>query len=286
MLVNYIIPVCNLRGSEYEERLENLLFIIDEFLMRQDCQVKVIVVEQIVGDYADFGRGLLKGLSDKSLKHLLIKTVSHDMFNKPWLLNIGVKLSEGEHCFIAESDMFTVNDNLLRAVVDFSKQNAYPWCFAWDEMRYLHKNEKEELIKCADVLVQIPDNLKYYAVRRPARGCMEGGPIYFRKFFWQDVLRGANEMYYQLGAMDNDICYRSNKLSKVYPKYHQVMFHLWHKDSPLKNDYTRKVNSKLWRYTSRGDHYLKIDEILAKYGTGHEDRPIEVSDEIWEGILK
>lgn len=286
MLVNYIIPVCNLRGSEYEERLENLIFIINEFLMRQDCQVKVIIVEQIVGDYPEFSRGLLRGLSDKSLKHLLIKTVTYKTFNKPWLYNIGMKLAEGDNCFIGESDMFTVNDDLLKGVVEFAKQNRYPWCFAWDEMRYLHKNEKEELIQRANDLIQIPDNLRYYAMRMPAKGCMEGGPIYFRKFFWENVLRGANEMYYQLGAIDNDICYRSSKFSNVYPTYHQVMFHLWHKDSPLKNDQTRKVNTKLWKYTSRGVNYLNIDEILYTYGTGNEDQPSQIPDEIWKDILK
>jgi hypothetical protein len=285
MIVNYIIPICNTKGSEYDERLKSLVFIIDKFLMKQDCQVKIIIVEQRTGNYSEFIRGIINSVSRQALANITFKAVQYPIFNKSWLYNIGMKFTEGEHCFLAESDMFTINDNLLRSVVNFTKEKNYPWCFAWNEMRYLHKKEKDFFIDHFYDYEEIPLDLKHYAVRRPSPGWMEGGPIYVRKSYWADPLVGANEMLTQLGAIDNDLCHRLKKLSNVYPKYPQLMFHLWHRDSPLKNAPSRKVNSSLHRFTSKGFNLFKINEILINYGTGNMERPIQVPESLMKELL-
>lgn len=271
MLVNYIIPICNMGGSDIKERYSNLNFIINNFLEKEECSVNLILVEQVVsGEYLPIG-GRLKSRNRK-LRNVSIDYVKvhHPVFNKPWLYNIGVRRAVTANIIIAESDMYT-DRPLLSKVVKYARANLYPWCFCWSEMRYLSSESKDLLMEGGISI----DDLPVYAVRKPSQGWMEGGPLFFDLDFWVNRLFGANEMYQKLGGIDNDLCFRAKKLSNVYPRYERNLYHMWHKDCSMKNDPQRKVNSAYFRYLAKGENYKEVQFLLKVVNLGNLVSPVE-----------
>lgn len=260
--INYIIPLCN-AGRDFDERLINMNFILNDFLTKQtNVIVNAIIVEQIVDSQYNLFCDALK--FPETLQHETI-IVKHEDFVKPWLYNLGVNKAIGQHIIIAESDVYS-NEDFFSNFLEFVNTEKLKWCFMWDKVEKITKESKKKLMQ-EHVL-----DLEGSDTRKPERGKCEGMGVYFRKDFWIDELHGANELFRKLGGNDNELAFRANYLTNKYPKFHNTIIHLWHPGSYMKKDKVRSDNVKMRIFMSYGNVDL-IHEFLVKHGTGN-DQPI------------
>ena len=185
------------------------------------------------------------------------KVVRYPIFNKPWLYNIGVKLSKTDNILLAEGDI-NVNRKYFIELKEFIKNSNKKWFFAWNRIKYWNEN--------ADKVLR--DD-------KPRIGMAEGGIVYFNKSFYWDI-GGANEHIQELGGIDNELIRRASFISKTYDSFEWIINHMWHPISKVKKDKWKKGkhrpdNVRIYCYTKAKPGKMIGILLNEKQGTG---RPV------------
>lgn len=232
--INYIIPICDLGDESYAYRMSNINYIYNNFLsVQENVKVNVIYVHQLINNESAYG------INIPGVKSIVVK---YPIFNKGWLYNIGANVAEGDHIFLAESDVCVLkNKNYFRNVLDFIKKEKLKWCFGYNVIHYLNRIAHAQLL----LKNKIVGRHRKYLVKQCG---IEGGIVYVNRNFYYDI-GGMNECLQGLGAIDNEFVVRAQHASKTYEKYLGQLYHLYHPISPLKElkkNY-REINSKIYK---------------------------------------
>lgn len=260
--VTYIIPVCNMVDSEFDNRLESLNFMIFEFLGKQtNIEIDLIVVEQVVNNdfrkYTDY----IKAPENINYNNFV---VSYRDFDKPWLINIGFNNLNTNHVLVAEMEMYSDKD-FFSDLIKWANNKKYQWFFAWNR---IYKTSELERKKILELKQEYSNGTGEFITAK--RGLSEGGIIYWHKEFFLALGMG-NEWIKYLGAVDNEIISRASCITRNYPKYEIDIMHLWHPDSPMKTGYSRSINRLLYEFTDTNQ--LTVNKILCSRSLGNLDFP-------------
>jgi hypothetical protein len=243
--IDYIIPISNPGGIEYEERLETLRYFFNVFLPRQTgVMINVLVVEQAVDpDRELFFQRATVG-SESNIKFL---RVCNPVLNKNWLYNIGLRQSRNPHVFISDMDCVYLEDR-LKEVIEFAVADQMKWCIAWDAIHYAGPRCKSAII--ADGSVDWSDCATVPKKTIEYDG-YEGGIVYFLRKFLIGELGGCNEFFKYLGGADNSLAHRARMTSGKNIRFKSDLFHLHHSLSPMKSSPLRVFNKQLLAYVRR-----------------------------------
>jgi hypothetical protein len=284
--LDYIIPICNTGGGDYEDRLAALNYLIEHFLARQtDVDLHLILVEQVVDSIlSTYISGVV---FPPGLDHTTV-TVEHPIFVKPWLYNIGIANTKYDDFILAESEVYSDQD-FLRNVLDFANAKSLKWCFCWDQIYYLSQKCRDILVKTDRLKIELPPKpMGYYDAmacgwchrKTPSRSGAEGGMVYFQKSFWEDQLHGANELLRELGGNDNDLAYRAYRLSGTYATYSLPIYHLWHAISHIKKGTYKNINMRLCSWLESDDNYRIVGSVLSGCKLGNLCSPLLVTGDM------
>jgi predicted glycosyltransferase involved in capsule biosynthesis len=238
---DYIIPVCNFGEDDFEYRVNNLKRILKSI----PSYINVIMIEQVLDTDIPTYHEALPLIKEKHIVH-------YPIFNKPWLLNIGAKLSLTDNLIFADADIFadtSYYDKLSRHI----QKKKPKWFIAWSKLSYFDSEGK--LLK----------------IVTPKPGGPEGGIVYFKKYyFWK--IGGHNEWMFGLGGMDNEIIRRAQFFDSRYRVYPASLTHLWHPYNNLKKDRFKNskhidLNKSIFIY-SKYKPYSMI-QILCEYKNTH-----------------
>lgn len=206
-VVDWIIPLCNIGGEDYNHRVINLRKIlrnIPEYF-------NVIIVEQIINDQLKKYTDDLKGEKIDNIVY-----ANYPIFNKPWLFNIGVRHSLTTNILCSDCDILIDNyDTLVKHILSGTRKQ---WFIAWSSLIYegTNPNTMEKLVQ-------------------PRKGWSEGGLVYFNKQFFYE-LGGYNEFMQELGGNDNEIIRRAESVTKTYDIFDGTATHLFHPYNNLNKD--------------------------------------------------
>lgn len=237
MKLSIIIPIGDMAGGVgLDERVKSLVFAIRTFYS-QHKDTETIIVSQGVH---------VPWISEI---HSNIRTieVNYPIFNKSWLVNVGVRQAKADVVCIAEADMWAYSPYLTK-VVDWMKRFKMGWCFAWNRLHYTSPEEKAMILETETQPIERPSRIV-----RPTKGYSEGGLIMFTKRFYQNM-GGFNEWMEELGGIDNEVCRRAEYLSSGrnrYPMFPEIVYHLWHEKVRRKESESRKRNVGIYRYVCR-----------------------------------
>ena len=271
--INYIIPVSNTAGPDFDQRLQNLQFSLDHFISKQSgVRIHAIMVEQIVDStLPSFINNLSIPEETENFFFDLIP-VECPVFVKPWLYNIGVNASPSDHIILAESDVTSVS--FLKEFLDYVKEKDLKWCFMWDKVFKYTEEATKNLVTYYEM------DEKGATVLSPEPGLCEGMGVYFRKDFFLNDLHGANEMFQKLGGNDNELAYRAHKLSGTYECYPHDVIHMWHSPSHMKSGAVHNLNDNLKLFLKEGDNYKKVNDFLSTKKLGNVYKPLHVTDQL------
>lgn len=264
--LDYIIPLCNIGDKSYHRRLENVNFILKNFLAKQtDVKIHVMIVEQTVDkDIPTF----ISKLEIPEGLDVRVLNVKHNIFVKPWLYNIGFKYAYTDNVIVGESDVYS-NKDFMSDFMGYIKKEKLKWCFMWNKVYKQSKENRQDLLDTEEFKYE-----KGMTILTPNRNCCEGMGVYFSKEFWWKELGGANEAFKELGANDNELAYRASQISETYAKYQNRLIHMWHPKSTLKPGMGRnstRYNRELRTYTiARWDD---ITDFLKKSELGNIKEP-------------
>lgn len=260
--MDYIIPIANINDDGFTQRLKNLnciLRVIPEF-------VNVVLIEQMINPIYKLYSKSLESLPN----HLSLtkKVVKHNIFNKGWLYNIGVKQSKTNNIILAEGDI-SINRKYFIDLRDFISSNDYKWFFAWNKIIYWNEDVTKKL-----------------RVDSPRETMAEGGLIYFNKdFYWE--IGGSNEFFQELGGIDNELAARVRFVVGEDKLFEGTINHLWHPVSYLKkNDWIygkHYVKNRILYYKVKDNPELAIKE-LRKMNLGNVKCP--ANDDYKKRFLK
>jgi len=231
-----IIPVCNINGPDFEDRVDN---IHNQLSPYKNDLLKIIIVEQIVNDKFPTYKDTI-GNVDHNVKFIQI---NYPIFNKSWCYNIGVKASESNDIILGESDCIPYRPlRYFKPLYNYIKNNNLKWCHCWDRITYY------------DVFGRV--------VREdtPRRGMCEGGLVYFDKdYYWK--IGGCNEFLQELGGIDNCLIRQAEYFTKSKP-FNWKLIHQFHRHNDMKGDWSkakyRKNNQKIYGITVR-----KTEEVIS-----------------------
>lgn len=241
--IDVIIPICNVEGPDFEDRLNNLREKIESY----PNFVNLIFVEQIINNGY---RKYQHYLSDCRGEWI---TAKYPIFNKSWLINLGWRRSTSPYFIITESDCIpdgNVEDYFKELLYFLEKINP-TWCWGWNRIQYLDR----------DLKTIIRDDV-------PRKGMAEGGMVVFeRKFF--EKIGMSNELMKELGGPDNELIRRVEHLSKSKIMFPWKIIHHFHEKNYMKeNDWKsakyRNDNRKIYRFVCinlwYSSHFLRGHE--------------------------
>jgi len=261
---DYIIPVVNINNDGYDNRLKNLLSILK---VTPDF-VNVVLVEQMINPINRLYSNDLKDLP-KDL-NLTKKLVRHNIFNKGWLYNIGVKLSKTNDIILAEGDI-GINRKYFIDLKEYISKNKSKWFFAWNKIIYWNN-----------------DFTKKLRVDTPRKGMAEGGLVYFNKdFYWS--IGGSNEFFQELGGIDNELATRARFITGKDKLFEGTINHLWHPISYLKKEKWKlgkhHLTNRTIYYQVRNNTKIAI-EMLKTMDIGNFNCPVDntVRDEFFRKL--
>lgn len=266
--VDYIVPLCNMGSSDCSHRVRTLSHAMNRFLgVQKDVHVNVVLVEQILDDKYPTIIPQIEKVEGLSVRNI---TVRHPIFNKGWLYNIGARNSISDNLILTESDIFVPNDTYFRNLLVWIQKNKAPWAFGWYKIYYVNRQNTDGFFKGS------PLNYKNYdRVSSPNPGSTEGGIVYYDKSFYFNTLGGASEFFLELGGIDNEIIRRAQKGFPQYLKFPQIISHLWHPTSKVKNGKYRSANRTLYHYTRLRPQV--VTKYLKSLKVGTKENPLSDS---------
>ena len=178
--------------------------------------------------------------------------VKHPIFNKMWLLNMGVKRGSSDWVVIADVDVSVKDRSYMAHFLEWMKDRS--WGFGWRKFIYLPEPGQEE-----------PERVDW-----PYPGIQEGGIVAFRRSHWNHM-GGANEHIRELRGCDNDIAMRAQYLSGEYPAFPATIYHRWHPHSKYKKTAYKKQNKSILKYTRQ--HPEQVIALLKKQDRGNPKGP-------------
>lgn len=228
-MFEFIIPVCNIGGDDFFDRVPNIQRQIDNY----PSKVKIIIVEQIVNNkFIPYGKKL------KMKENVRYIFTRNKVFNKSWLINIGINASTGKNLIIGESDCTpgSPTEEYFDGLYNYVIENNIKWCHGWNRILYYNKNYSEI----------IRDD-------GPRPGFAEGGLVYFNKTYLLHI-GGYNELLRELGGIDNEICRRAEIIYDDKP-FKWTIIHHYHRSNKMKGDWKnakyRETNKKIYQVTKR-----------------------------------
>lgn len=243
---DYVIPISNCNDKEYKFRLKAMQTLI-EYL---PSNVHLIIIEQVVNP--NYKTYLSKLYLPERLKNTQL-IVKHKTFNKAWLNNIGINNSKTNNVLFAESDM-VIDEPYIEKLHQYILKIKPKWCVCWSNIIYWNKDEK--------TAKRVYNN----------SSIAQGGIIYFNKPFLRSKIGGFNELFSNLGGIDNEIYTRASTLQKP-KKLNYVIHHMWHPTSPLKKKKTRLINKKLCRFTKTNAKFINHILVKEKNSLGNLKQP-------------
>lgn len=271
MVLNYIIPVCNLGGEDFGYRVSSLNFTLKNFLSKQSgVDTRVIIVEQICDTSLDTFFDHLEVPDKGDHFECELIQVEYSIFVKPWLYNIGMKHAIGEHVIISESDVYSEKDFFKDFLVYASDKR---WCFIWEGVKKLSRERTRKLFSEGVV-----DDKNCYAYLSSKEG-IAGMGVYFKKSFWWDELHGANEYYQELGANDNELALRAFHLTGEEYRYPLVICHLYHPMPGTKLSKKRALNLAMSKELKDRKSCEDVCALLGAWELGGE-WPLEMDEEL------
>lgn len=280
--VDYIIPVANIGGDDFLDRVQNLNYVLKTFLSNQtNVDLKVYIVEQVIGNNPTF-KSLLE-IPNTGL-NITYKSVTYPIFTKPWLYNVGVNISSSENIILADMDAWSDKD-YFHNLLDFLDDKKLQWCFGWESSAAISKTTKEELISFNRIR---KENGEFIPEERggrfgsPSPRFLEGYIVLFKRSFFVGELGGACEFLRKLGGNDNDIAFRASKTSGTYEKYPIIIAHLWHNISSMKwvGDYW-DFNQTLIIDMMQQNNYAKMNKVLKMIKLGNFGSPTSLDKSIF-----
>lgn len=264
VVIDYIIPACNIEPEHFERRLYNIQFIIDHQLAVQTSPVNIVLVEQQLdknrerfADHLEFG----------ALSHQIIHR-SYPTFCKGWLQNIAVQETQNPFFILGETDTFTLSPTYCADLVKFCETQHLSWCIGWNKILYVEESQVHQLKSGV-----LPTEVSL--TRTPKRGGAEGGMVIFERKFWKNEIYGADETYKGLGGMDNELAYRSRKASGQYVLFPHVIYHLWHPICCFKKSDQRKKNAERYFKLIRESEWQIVSRALQQSNLGG-DIPLDI----------
>lgn len=250
-VMDYIIPITNMDDDGFKYRLNNLNIV----LRLIPKMVNVVIVEQML---KPVNKLYTKNIDIPKDISITKKVVKYPIFNKPWLYNIGVKLSKTNNILLAEGDI-NINRRYFIQIKKFIEKSDKKWFFGWNRIKYWNEN--------ADKVIR--DDT-------PRIGMAEGGIVYFNKNFYWDI-GGANEFIQELGGIDNELIRRASYISKTYDMFKWTINHMWHpiskvKENKWKDGKYRPNNVKIYYYTKANPG--KMIGILINEKQGNISKPL------------
>lgn len=255
--LDYIIPVCNFNNNSFEYRKKNLEFIIKQLKNQKKVKINIIIIEQILSEenkesYFNF---------DTEVSYY---KVFHKVFNKGWLYNLGAKKSKTNKLFFGEGDCCFFDEFYFEKILNLLKEDT-KWCFCWDKIKYFDNTSSNKVITEYNNFVE--NNYSYEREFIPQKKSAEGGIVFYRKKFFLEELHGYSEFFENLGRIDNEVIFRSSKLSNSYIKLPFTIYHLFH--SRFKNNpETYKKNVFFLENTYKD--YSKVNNFYKKFDIGCE----------------
>ena len=223
--VTVILPVYNLRKRGVK-RVMNSVYS----LQKQDCNIIVVDGSRLI-DFVEL-KSLLKGL-DVNHVHFPIEE-----FNKPMLLNEGVRLSSTEYIFCSDAD-YIFKDDLIEVCKKYRGKNVL-----------LHK--KVKMLPSTNVTISRINSWKFPKCRFNDWGTLANGAMqYSTKRFFTD--NHYNEEMSGFGAMDN---------LTTYFAYNNSVVVLWVDESEILHQH-HHIENKI-----SGSNLIKFkrnQKILADY---------------------
>ncbi len=299
--LDYVIAASNIdNGSDFNDRLLNLNFVLKTFLKSQsDVDINVYIIEQVVNkNHPRFGTGMI---IPRGLK-VNYKVVYNPLFCRSWLFNIAVRISESENIFFADMDTWC-NRDYFRKLIDNMDDKNLKWCFGFDKISLISKEQKENLIltgsiECDDSSNLLPQSKEVLSVPFdahdknnvrmhdlcydnngyivPKKRMDEGKLVIFKRDFFLNEVVGGNELFKELGANDNDLAYRANRFSNTYETYPVVAGHLWHPLSTMKFAKSWDQNMMMIISILKDDNYIAMTEYLRSVKLGLDSGPLTV----------
>lgn len=277
--VDYIIPLSNSGNADFHDRVDNLNLALNGFLARQSgVDLTVYLVEQVIDEALPLMSAQAR--IPAGLK-VVVKTLRAPVFCKPWLYNVGVRISHGEHLILADVDNYADQD-YFAGLVAFADQRNLQWCMAWDTLLFLTRDEKTALMACGEF---IPAKGRKYGYPGPIGSPGNAGAaLFFRRAFLCNEVLGVNELFRKWGYEDSELLFRSFKASGTYEKYPVCTMHLWHAPS-ADNTWRPAVpnvaqdksfNQVLFEYIVSGNNYLTINEVLRGMRMGSDEAPADL----------
>ena len=202
--------------------------------------------------------------------------LDYPVFNKGWCINVGARAAKYDTICIAESDMWAP-DPFLNDAVKYINNKEYRWCFGWNKLLYTSEVEREKVLS-GESFQLVSTGINIVA---PKVGGSEGGFVLFNKKFFFDI-GGCNEWFEELGGPDNELARRAGDASHTYIKYHQFVYHLWHKPCRDNELFTRKHNRILYCHTVA--NIQKTNRLLRKQPFGNIESPLcstKSYEELW-----
>lgn len=265
---DYIIPVCRFNNNSFEYRKKNLEFIIKQLKKQKNVKINIIIVEQILSEenkesFLNF---------DKDINYY---KVFHKVFNKSWLYNIGAKKSKTDKLFFGEGDCCFFDKHYFEKILSLLKEDI-KWCFCWNKIKYFDKISSEKILSEDNNFVET--EYDYKREFTPHKGSAEGGIVFYRKKFFLEDLHGYSEFFENLGGEDNEVVFRSSKLTNSYIKLPFTIYHLFHPRFENISE-EHKKNIKFLKITY--EDYLKVNNFYKKLDIGCEN-PNNVNKEFLE----
>lgn len=222
--VSYIIPL--FKPDKYRE--DSLKYHTDNFLAKQkDVDIDLQVIKQDEND--------------------------HQVFNKQWLCNLGVRKAKYDMIAIADVDVYCMDNWYFKVCLDYIEANKLEWCFGWNRLIYEPQHKINNVIR---------DDYPY-------PGVQEGGVVFFAKKLWHDM-GGANEYIKALNGPDNDLAMRAYYLTRTYEQVPITLKHRWHPKSVEKGVY-KKLNKGVLKYTRQ--HPDEVINLLKQHKWGAKGGP-------------
>jgi hypothetical protein len=221
--LSVIIPVAaNVLVEDAKERRENLRCVLDWLDRQSGTDLTVVVVEQLVG-----GAKKAFFVPAMSLRRarLVTSVVASDVFNKPWLYNIGERMAVGENLMFGEADVVGKTD-MMSAMLRGIHRCGYRWAMCWSNLYYTDARERKALLKGGMVGAMRNCGIA------PRKNRAEGGLVYFNRQLFH-AIGGYNEWIEEIGGPDNEINLRARFWTGQYPVMAARLFHLDHARVPI-----------------------------------------------------
>lgn len=253
--ISCIIPFGDMaNGKAVGDRLRTLIFSLRTFYSRCSDMETVVVCQNTQ----------LAFLDDMPLSNVRTIQVRYPIFNKSWLLNVGVKATAAPFVVLAEADMWAQTPMLPEAV-KWLERGRLQWGFAWNRLFYTNHEDKELLLNTGVAPLERPKRIV-----KPTKGYSEGGFLVARRRFFEQI-GACNEWLEELGGIDNEFVHRARWSTGTYRGFPQLVYHLWHDKVRQRRAPSRLKNVDILRYVQRKT--LGCIRVLRAEPWGNPERP-------------